>query len=60
MSTNRIEGAAKAVTGSVKEAVGKAVGNDRLQVEGANVEDLRRGRAGARTHTHGHGHAHTA
>ena len=35
MSTNRIEGAAKAVTGSVKEAVGKAVGNDRLQVEGA-------------------------
>jgi uncharacterized protein YjbJ (UPF0337 family) len=35
MSTNRIKGAAKAVAGSVKQAVGEAVGNDRLRVEGA-------------------------
>jgi uncharacterized protein YjbJ (UPF0337 family) len=35
MSTNRIEGAAKQAAGSVKQAVGKLVGNERLQVEGA-------------------------
>ena len=35
MSTNRIEGAAKKAAGSVKQAVGKAVGNERLQAKGA-------------------------
>jgi uncharacterized protein YjbJ (UPF0337 family) len=34
MSTNRIEGAAKQASGSIKEAVGKAVGNDRLAAKG--------------------------
>jgi uncharacterized protein YjbJ (UPF0337 family) len=35
MSKERIEGAAQKAAGSVKEAVGKATGNDRLRVEGA-------------------------
>lgn len=35
MSTNRIEGAARKATGAIKEAAGKAVGNDRLRAEGA-------------------------
>ena len=35
MSTNRIEGAARKATGAIKEATGKAVGNDRLRAEGA-------------------------
>jgi len=35
MSTNRIEGVAKKAAGSIKEAAGKLVGNERLQVEGA-------------------------
>lgn len=35
MSTNRIEGVAKEAAGSIKQAVGKAVGNEKLQVEGA-------------------------
>ena len=35
MSKNRIEGAAKKVTGSIKEAAGKVTGNDRLRVKGA-------------------------
>ncbi len=35
MSTNRIQGAAKKAAGSVKQAAGKAVGNERLQAEGA-------------------------
>jgi uncharacterized protein YjbJ (UPF0337 family) len=35
MSTNRIDGAAKKAAGSVKQAAGKLVGNERLQVEGA-------------------------
>ena len=35
MSTNRIEGAAKKATGSVKQAVGKAMGDKRLQAKGA-------------------------
>jgi len=35
MSKNRIDGAAKQAAGSVKQAVGKAVGNERMQVEGA-------------------------
>ncbi len=35
MSTNRIEGAAKKASGSIKEGVGKAVGNDRLAAKGA-------------------------
>lgn len=35
MSTNRIEGAGRKAAGSVKQAVGKAVGNDRLRAEGA-------------------------
>ncbi|MES2341334.1 MAG: CsbD family protein [Pseudomonadota bacterium] len=35
MSTNRIEGAAKETAGSIKQAVGKVVGNEKLQVEGA-------------------------
>jgi uncharacterized protein YjbJ (UPF0337 family) len=34
MSTNRIEGAAKVAAGSVKQAAGKFVGNEKLQVEG--------------------------
>ncbi len=34
MSTNRIEGAAKVAAGSVKQAAGKLVGNEKLQVEG--------------------------
>lgn len=35
MSENRIAGAAKKASGSVKEAAGKAVGNDRLRAKGA-------------------------
>ncbi len=35
MSTNRIEGAGRKAAGAVKQAVGKAVGNDRLRAEGA-------------------------
>lgn len=35
MSTNRVEGAGRKAAGAVKQAVGKAVGNDRLQAEGA-------------------------
>ena len=35
MSTNRIEGAARKASGAVKQAVGKATGNDRLRAEGA-------------------------
>ena len=34
MSTNRIEGAAKEAAGSVKEGVGKAIGNDRMVAKG--------------------------
>ena len=34
MSNNRIEGAMDKGVGSVKEAVGKATGNERLQAEG--------------------------
>jgi uncharacterized protein YjbJ (UPF0337 family) len=34
MSQNRIEGAARKAKGSVKEAAGKAVGNERLQARG--------------------------
>ena len=35
MSTNRVEGAIDKGAGAVKEAAGKATGNDRLQAEGA-------------------------
>ncbi|WP_429300654.1 CsbD family protein [Paraburkholderia sp. GAS199] len=35
MDRNRLEGAAKQVKGSVKEAVGKVTGNRTTQVEGA-------------------------
>jgi uncharacterized protein YjbJ (UPF0337 family) len=35
MSTNRIEGVAKEAAGAVKQTVGKLVGNEKLQVEGA-------------------------
>lgn len=34
MSKERIEGATQKGVGAVKEAVGKAVGNERLQAEG--------------------------
>lgn len=34
MHKDQVEGAAKDVAGSVKEAVGKATGNERLQAEG--------------------------
>ncbi len=35
MSTNRIEGAGRKAAGAIKQAVGKATGNDRLRAEGA-------------------------
>jgi uncharacterized protein YjbJ (UPF0337 family) len=35
VSTNRIKGAAKQVSGFAKEAAGKVVGDDRLRLEGA-------------------------
>ena len=35
MSENRIDGAAKKAMGAVKEGAGKAVGNERLEAEGA-------------------------
>lgn len=35
MSTNRVEGAIDKGTGAVKEAVGKATDNERLEAEGA-------------------------
>jgi uncharacterized protein YjbJ (UPF0337 family) len=35
MSTNRIEGAARKGAGAVKEGLGKATGDERLQAEGA-------------------------
>lgn len=35
MSENRIKGAAHKAAGAVKEATGKAVGNDRLRAKGA-------------------------
>lgn len=34
MSKERVEGAAQKGVGAAKEAVGKAVGNERLQAEG--------------------------
>ncbi|NHT75649.1 uncharacterized protein YjbJ (UPF0337 family) [Rhizobium sp. PP-F2F-G38] len=34
MDKNRIEGGAKEAKGTVKEAVGKLVGNERLEAEG--------------------------
>ena len=34
MSTNRIKGAVKKATGSIKEVAGKMTGNDRLRAEG--------------------------
>ena len=34
MSTNRVEGAIDKGVGAVKEAVGKATGNERLEAEG--------------------------
>lgn len=34
MSTNRVEGAVDKGVGAVKEAAGKAVGNERLEAEG--------------------------
>lgn len=34
MDKNRIEGAADKAKGNIKEAAGKAVGNDRLRAEG--------------------------
>jgi len=34
MSTNRVEGAIDKGAGAVKEAVGKATGNERLEAEG--------------------------
>lgn len=35
MSTNRMEGAGRKAAGSIKQAVGKAIASERLQVEGA-------------------------
>jgi uncharacterized protein YjbJ (UPF0337 family) len=35
MSTNRVEGAVDKGLGAIKEAAGKATGNERLQAEGA-------------------------
>lgn len=35
MSKERIEGAAQKAVGATKQAVGKAVGNEKLQAEGA-------------------------
>jgi len=35
MSGNRIEGAAKKASGPIKQAAGKATGNDRLRAKGA-------------------------
>lgn len=35
MSTNRMEGAGRKAAGSIKQAVGKAIGSERLQAEGA-------------------------
>ena len=35
MSTNRVEGAVDKGVGAVKEATGRAVGNERLEAEGA-------------------------
>ena len=35
MSTNRVEGAVDKGIGAVKEAAGKATGNERLEAEGA-------------------------
>ena len=35
MSQNRIKGATRKASGAVKEAAGKAVGNDRLRAKGA-------------------------
>jgi uncharacterized protein YjbJ (UPF0337 family) len=34
MSTNRVEGAIDKGVGAIKEAAGKAVGNERLEAEG--------------------------
>ncbi len=35
MDENRIKGAVKEASGSIKKAAGKLTGNDRLQAEGA-------------------------
>jgi uncharacterized protein YjbJ (UPF0337 family) len=35
MSTNRVEGAIDKGVGAIKEAAGKATGNERLEAEGA-------------------------
>ncbi|WP_394763749.1 CsbD family protein [Phenylobacterium sp.] len=35
MHKDQVEGAAKDISGSVKEGIGKATGNDRLAAEGA-------------------------
>ncbi|MBM7046886.1 MULTISPECIES: CsbD family protein [Rhizobium] len=35
MDKNRVKGAAKEASGSIKEVAGKLIGNDRLRAEGA-------------------------
>lgn len=35
MHKDQVEGGAKSVSGSIKEGVGKATGNEKLQAEGA-------------------------
>ena len=35
MSTNRVEGAAHKAAGAIKEATGKAIGNNRMAARGA-------------------------
>jgi len=40
MNTNRIEGAAKEVAGSIKEVVGKVTGDRKLRVRGAVEKSL--------------------
>lgn len=51
MSANRIEGAAKKASGAIKEAAGKATGNDRLRAKGAAEKAVgdgsKQGRQGA-------------
>lgn len=48
MDSNRIEGAKKQVVGSVKEALGKVTGNDRVEAEGTaeKIEGKVQGKVG--------------
>ena len=47
MNKNRVEGAAKEVKGSIKEAIGKITGDKKTQIEGVAEKSLGKAQATA-------------